>query len=290
MSIGLVIPTLNAERELPKLLDALAQQTRVPDDILVVDSSSEDETLRIAESYLGVRVKVISRTEFDHGGTRHLGFERVHGDFVLFVTQDAVPADARYIEKLLRPFEDASVAMVSGRQIPKPEARRYIQLIQEFNYPTSSNVRTAADIERMGIKAFFASDVCSAYRRSAYEAIGGFPRPCATNEDMLMACRFLRAGHKVAYAADACIIHSHNLTPFKQYRRNRAVGEFLARYSGELNSPSEVNEGGRLVKTVAKQLMQEGAILELCAFVIDCGARLIGNRVGRAIGKQEINP
>ena len=285
MSVGLVIPTLNAERELPKLLDAVMQQTRVPDDILVVDSSSEDETLRVANPYRRVRTKVIPRAEFDHGGTRHLGFEEVHGDFVLFVTQDAVPADTRYVEKLLEPFHDSAVAMVSGRQVPKPEARRYIQLVQEFNYPTSSNVRAAADIERMGIKAFFASDACSAYRRSAYEAIGGFPRPCATNEDMLIACRLLRAGYKVAYAADARIMHSHNLAPLEQYRRNRTVGEFLARYSEELNVPSEVSEGGRLVKTVAMRLLREGRLSELCAFVFDCGARLMGNRSGRAIGK-----
>lgn len=285
MSVGLVIPTLNAERELPKLLDAVMQQSRVPDDILVVDSSSGDETLRVAKSYLGVRTKVISRADFDHGGTRHLGFEEVHGDFVLFVTQDAVPADTKYIEELLEPFEDSAVAMVSGRQIPKPEARRFIQLVQGFNYPASSNVRTAADIERMGIKAFFASDACSAYRRSAYEAIGGFPRPCATNEDMLVACRFLHSGYKVAYAADARIIHSHNFTPLEQYRRNRAVGEFLIRHSEELNAPSEVGEGSRLVKVVAKRLIQEGEIPELCAFFVDCVARLIGNRVGRATGK-----
>ncbi|MBM6683715.1 glycosyltransferase family 2 protein [Collinsella intestinalis] len=286
--VGLVVPTLNAEKEIRTLLDAVMAQTRVPDDILIVDSSSDDDTVRIAESYPGVRTMTIRRENFDHGGTRQLALDEVEGDFILFLTQDAVPADEHYVENLLVPFADPLVAMVYGRQLPKPNARRCVQLVQKYNYPSKSNVRSADDIERLGIKAFFASDVCSAYRRSAYETIGGFPRPCATNEDMLAACRFLRAGHKVAYESNARIMHSHNLTLLAQYRRNRAVGEFLARYSEELNAPSEVDEGGRLVKTVANQLMQEGEICELCAFVVDCGARLIGNRVGRAVGKEKI--
>lgn len=282
MSVGLVVPTLNAERELGSLLDAVMGQTRVPDDILIVDSSSDDNTLGIAASYPGVRVMVIRREDFDHGGTRQLALEEVTGDFVLFLTQDAVPADERYVENLLAPFDDPGVGMASGRQVPKPGARRYVQLVQEFNYPAASNVRSEEDIERLGIRAFFASDACSAYRRSALEAIGGIPRPCATNEDMLAAARFLRNGFKAAYAADACVVHSHNLTPVEQFRRNRAVGEFLAGHAEELGVPSEVGEGITLFKRVSEQLASERCPGELVAFAADCAARLLGNRMGRS--------
>ena len=281
MSVGLVVPTLNAERELGSLLDAVMGQTRVPDDVLIVDSSSDDNTLRIAASYPGVRVMVIRREDFDHGGTRQLALEEVTGDFVLFLTQDAVPADECYVENLLAPFDDPGVGMVSGRQVAKSGARRYVQLVQEFNYPLTSNIRTKEDIERLGIKAFFASDACSAYRRSSIEAIGGIPRPCSTNEDMLAAARLLRAGFSVAYAADACVLHSHNLTPRDQYCRNRAVGRFLTRHSGELETTSEVSEGINMVKSVAAQLVREGHFLELLAFGVDCAVRLAGNRTGR---------
>lgn len=283
MSVGLVVPTLNAERELGSLLDAVMGQTRVPDDVLIVDSSSDDNTLRIAASYPGVRAMVIEREDFDHGGTRQLALEEVTGDFVLFLTQDAVPADEHYVENLLAPFDEPSVGMVSGRQVAKSGARRYVQLVQEFNYPLTSNIRTKEDIERLGIKAFFASDACSAYRRSSIEAIGGIPRPCSTNEDMLAAARLLRANYSVVYAADACVLHSHNLTLREQYRRNYAVGQFLAKHIKELNVPSEVGEGMRLTKTVLRKLLDERNMREAACFCLDCTARLFGNRLGKRV-------
>lgn len=280
--VSLIVPTLNAEKEIAPLLDAVFAQTIVPDEVLVIDSSSDDKTLEVAASYSSVRTMTIKREDFDHGGTRQLALGNVQGEFVLFLTQDAVPANKNYVECLLRPFLNSSVGMVSGRQVPKPDARRYVQLVQEYNYPSVSNIRVKEDVRRLGIKAFFASDTCSAYRRAAVEKIGGIPRPCSTNEDMLAAARMLRANFAVAYAADACVLHSHNLTLRDQYRRNKAVGQFLAEHTNELGVPSEVGEGVELVRHVFEQLFHEGCVGELLAFGIDCGARLMGNRAGRA--------
>ena len=279
--VGLVVPTLNAGKEIRTLLDAVMAQTRVPDDILIVDSSSDDDTVRIAESYPGVRTMTIRRENFDHGGTRQLALDEVKGDFVLFLTQDAVPADEHYVENLLVPFADPLVAMVYGRQLPKPNARRYVQLIQEYNYPPESNIRTAGDIKTLGIKAFFASDACSAYRRECHRVVGGFDTPCPTNEDMLIAARLIRLNYRVAYCAAACVIHSHNLSFVEQFRRNYAVGIFLKQNTEKLDVPSEIGEGGHLVKVITRQLIHEKRLSELAAFGIDCFARLLGNRLGR---------
>lgn len=282
-SVSVVIPTLNAEREIGPLLDELLAQTVAPSEVLVVDSSSDDATRDVVASYAdrGVSLEVIARAEFNHGVTRHRAFVRTSGEYTLFMTQDAVPSDARYIEKLIEPLEaDASIALVSGRQLPKPDARRFEQLVRAFNYPDEPSVRGAEDLPRYGIKTFFASDVCSAYRRAAYMECGGFA-PVSTNEDMLMAARFIAAGYKVAYEPSAAVYHSHNLTPSQQFRRNREVGAFLAAHGGELMGASEVGEGGRLVRAVASQLLREGRLGEFAAFGFDCAARLAGNRAGR---------
>lgn len=282
-SVSVVIPTLNAGREIGGLLDSLLSQTVVPGEILVVDSSSEDATRDIVASYAGrgVSLDVIERSEFNHGATRHKAFMRAVGDYVLFVTQDAVPAGNRYIERLIAPLEaDMTIALVSGRQLPKPDARRFEQLVRAFNYPVEPSVRSAEDLPRYGIKTFFASDVCSAYRRTAYMECGGFA-PVNTNEDMLMAARFIAAGYKVAYDPSAAVYHSHNLTPAQQFRRNREVGAFLATHGDELMGASEIGEGGRLVKAVSAQLFREGRLGELAALGFDCAARLLGNRAGR---------
>ena len=280
-SVSLIVPTLNAGPEIGALLDAILGQTLVPDEIVVVDSSSDDGTVGVASSYRGVTVEVIGRRDFDHGLTRDRALRRSSGDVVCFMTQDAVPANERFVENLVAPIlRDPTVAVSSGRQVPKPGARRFVQLVQEFNYPDESNVRSRADVPRLGIKAYFATDVCAAYRRSAYLELGGFGRT-DMSEDMLMAARAINAGWRVAYAADAEVYHSHDLTPRQQYERNRAIGRFLERNADLLSCASEVGEGGRLARDVAATLIKERDIPELLAFAVDCAARLAGNRAGR---------
>lgn len=280
-SVSVVIPTLNAGRQLKKLLMLLNQQSLLPVEILVIDSDSDDDTVSIAENSPLTRVVSIHRKGFNHGATRHEAFLLTSGEFVCFLTQDAVPANDRYLENLIEPMRiDDSIALVSGRQLPKSDARRFEQLVREFNYPSSPSVKSKDDLSVYGIKTFFVSDVCSAYRRDAYLSCGGFSR-VNTNEDMLMAAKLISSGYKVAYEPGASVYHSHNLSPRQQFKRNREVGKFLEEHSDELMHASEIGEGGKLVKHVASTLIHERRIGEFFAFGIDCSARLLGNRVGR---------
>ena len=132
MKVSLIIPTLNAQAQLPALIDALRAQTATPQEILVVDSQSEDGTAQTARQ-LGCRVEVIERASFDHGGTRDMALRMTDGEAVVFMTQDAMPAHARSLEQLLAPLADPAVAVVGGRQIARPEARPYERLVRTFN-------------------------------------------------------------------------------------------------------------------------------------------------------------
>lgn len=212
--VSLVIPTLNAEGDIEGLLNRIYRQTRRPDEVIVVDSSSSDRTVDIVKTFEWVRLISIERSEFNHGLTRDMALRESIGDIVCFMTQDAVPADEFYIENLIAPIlNDFRVVVSSGRQLPKDDARRFEQLVREFNYGPESNVRSKADVVTMGIKAYFATDVCSAYRRSAYIELGGFGKT-DMSEDMLMAAKAVNAGYSVAYAADAvCIIRITSLQP-----------------------------------------------------------------------------
>lgn len=285
--VSLVIPTLNAESDIEGLLNRIYRQTRRPDEVIVVDSNSSDSTVDIVKTFEWVRLVSIQRSEFNHGLTRDMALRKSTGDIVCFMTQDAVPADDSYIENLIAPIlSDDRVAVSSGRQLPKDDARRFEQLVREFNYGPESNIRTKVDVATMGIKAYFATDVCSAYRRSVYIELGGFGKT-DMSEDMLMAAKAENAGYSVAYAADARVYHSHNLTPAEQYRRNYAIGRFLESNKEIVPCNSEVGEGGRLVKSVSRQLLHEGNIREFAAFVFDCCARLLGNRAGRRGARKE---
>ena len=210
MSVSVILPTLNAAGEITVLLAALMDQTQPPEEILVVDSGSTDGTAELARAH-GARVMSVPRDQFDHGGTRDAALRQTAGEFVLFLTQDALPADERYIEHLLKAFADERVAAASGRQLPRPDARPYVQAVQQYRYPAQSRAWGPEEREALGIRAYHLSDVCSAYRRSAYEAVGGFPHPLPTNEDMLIAAAFLDSGYRLAYCADAAVVHSHDL-------------------------------------------------------------------------------
>ena len=280
MKISVIIPTLNAKADLSDLIHALHSQSIPPDEIIVVDSQSGDGTPELAEK-LGAIVIRIARKDFDHGGTRDMALRRSSGDVVIFMTQDAMPADEHAIEKLIAPLADTCIAAVGGRQIPKDDARPFERLVREHNYPSKSRVWGSEAIEEMGVRAFMISDVFAAYRRSAYLQVGGFDHPIMTNEDMLMVQKLLEAGYKIAYAGDAQVLHSHNLTMKQQYRRNYIVGRTMKRYEARFCHVQEMGEGTKLAKTVLIKLICQGHLLEAVCFCFDCAARLLGNRMGR---------
>lgn len=285
MSVSIIIPTLEAGKQIVPLLKSIESQTRKPDEVWVVDSSSTDGTAELARQ-CGAKVLSIAREQFDHGGTRDLAFRHTTGDFVLFLTQDVLMEDKRYIECLLAPFEDMRVAAVSGRQVARKDARLYVKAVQEYRYPKQSRIWSAEESRALGILAFHLSDVCSVYRRTAYEEVGGFQHGLLTNEDMLIAAALLKAGYRLAYCAEAMVRHSHNLTLRQQYRRNWLVGQVLQRYNEELGLAGELGEGMRMVREIAMKLLREGHPLECAAFGADCAARFLGNRAGRRLERK----
>ncbi len=283
-TVSIIIPTLNASVELGSLLEMLLKQTLCPDEILVLDSESNDDTVEIAKKYPLTRVIEIKRADFDHGGSRDLAFRAAHGDIVLFLTQDAMPSGDKYVEAIVKSVLQEGVASACGRQIARADAPLYEKFTREYNYPPQSNVRDASDIERLGIKAFFLSDACSAYRREAYLAVGGFDHPILTNEDMLIAAKFLTAGYKIAYCAEAAILHSHLYSLRQEYERNYKIGFVMEKYRDRFGAVRAESEGVRYVKYVLKRLLQQRAIGEGIRFCLLCAAKVIGNRKGRHSG------
>ena len=283
----MIIPTLNAGPELEKLLSALSDQTAPPDEILVVDSASDDDTPRLAEKQAGVRVIPIRREDFDHGGTRDMAFRACQSPIVVMMTQDALPADDRCMENLLSPLEDERVAAVCARQIARPEARMAEKIFREYRYPEKSEVWDREDARRLGIRSYLLSDACSAYRRTAYEAVGGFEHPIATDEDMLIAADFLNAGYRLAYQADARVWHSHRYTFRQEYQRNYRIGQFLARYGHRFGGLGETGEGVRMAGFVTKKLFQQGKAGEIASFWFRCAAKFLGSRAGKRSAKQK---
>jgi rhamnosyltransferase len=227
-NIAVVVPTLNAANDWRRFGTALLACVR-PDQVLILDSSSDDGTADLAR-VVGFRVHSISRTEFNHGGTRRLATELLpEVEFLIFLTQDAVLAEPDAIKKLLEPFSDPNIAAAFGRQLPRPEAGPIEAHARLFNYPAQSSVRTLASREDLGFKTIFISDSFAAYRREALLSVGSFPVNVIFGEDTITAAKLLLAGWKIAYAADARTYHSHSYTWRQEFKRYFDIGVLHSR-------------------------------------------------------------
>ena len=288
MKVSAIIPTLNAGAQLTELLRRLLAQS-VDLRILVVDSGSTDDTLERAHAFPdsnAVELLQVPPGSFDHGGTRDLAFRHAAPDVALFLTQDALPADERCVEHLLTALAQPDVAAVFGRQVAPDDAPAAERLTRAFNYPEEPCVWREADIARLGVKAYFFSNVCAAYRRDAYEAAGGFDAPVASNEDMLMAAKLLHAGHALAYAPDACVLHAHRHTLREDYARNWRSGYVMETYRDRLPGADASAEGLRYVRFVCAGLARERRFGEIVAFGAHAAARLAGNRAGKRAARK----
>lgn len=215
-SVGIVIPTRNAERNIRRCLAPLVASS-LHDRILVVDSSSTDSTVEIASDMV-VDVKIISGHSFNHGATREMARKTLNTDIVVFLTQDAYPQDGLFMEKLVAPILKGDAAAAYGRQIPHLGAKILEAFPREFNYGDKPQLRGIEDVATYGVYTFFCSNCCAAYRNQALDQIGGF-KPTLTNEDYFAVAELLLAGHKVAYVPDAVLRHSHRYTLVEEFQR-----------------------------------------------------------------------
>jgi len=222
--IGLVIPTWNAGKYWSSMEKAIGQQGIAPDQVLIIDSSSSDNTRSLARD-AGYRLKVISQQSFGHGVTRQLAAElSPRSEILVYLTQDALLCNEKSLENLVAAFRNPDVGACYGRQLPRADAGPIERHARLFNYPEVSALRTFEDRQEYGIRAAFFSNSFAAYRRSAFEEVGGFPLDTIVSEDVSLVARMLMAGRKVAYQADATVIHSHDFTLTQEFSRYFDIG------------------------------------------------------------------
>lgn len=224
-SVSVLLVTKNGERYLAEVLDRIGQQRGrfQLDEIIAVDSGSRDQTLAILESH-AVRVIRIPPQEFGHGKTRNLAAAQARGDYLVFLTQDATPANADWLDVLLAPLLAApSIAGAYSRHLPRPhchpmEWRRIVE--DELSGRTESCLNSCDTPDYATNPAFFYffSNVSSVLRRSVWQEVP-FPE-VEFAEDQLWARRVLEAGYQTAYRADSLVYHSHGYGPWPNFRRH----------------------------------------------------------------------
>ena len=245
MRCGLCIPTLNAASAWPELWSGLERQSVQPSEVSILDSSSTDGT-RILAKKSGCRVIKVPSAEFRHGGTRQLAAELTpETDVLVYLTQDAILADANALSALLAAFSDDSVGATYGRQLPRPLAKGIEAHARLFNYPPQSAVRSLENVSSLGFRTIFFSNSFGAYRKAALNQVGGFPRESNFGEDTVVAARLIQHGWRIAYAADATVYHSHALSLREEFRRYYAIGRLHSAEPWLLRDFGQVTGEGR---------------------------------------------
>jgi len=278
--VGLIVPTLNAGSLWESWLKAFAQQTRKPDCLLVIDSSSSDDTVALARAQ-GFDALVIPKSEFNHGGTRRLGVTMLSAvDIIVFLTQDALFASPDAIERLLAAFADERIGAAYGRQLPHRNPGLIASHARLLNYPAESQLRSLEDRTRFGIKTVFISNSFSAYRRNALLQAGGFPVDTIMNEDTYVAGKMLVSGWKIAYCADAQVFHSHDYSFLDEFKRYFDIGVFHTHTSWlQQIFGGASGEGLRFVISEMRYLMKQAPFL-IPSAILRTGLKWQGYKLG----------
>ena len=223
--VTVAIPVRNGGALLRETLAAVrAQSLERPVELVVADSASTDGSDELAREH-GARVIAVAPGEFSHGGTRNLLVEHSSGVHIAFITQDAVPANERWLAELLAGFEAADdVGLVFGRYLARPDASVMVrrELDEWFAGLAPAGV---AGIERGGpgageedLRRLFFTDANGCIARHAWERVPF--RTVAYAEDQLLARDMLEAGYAKVYRPEAAVIHSHDYRSIELLRRS----------------------------------------------------------------------
>ncbi len=284
--IDVIIPTYRPQREFLKLLDSLENQTLPVHRIILFNTERKyweelEYNCPRKKNYGNIHVWHISRREFDHGKTRREAVEKSSAPVFVMMTQDAMPADKFLLEKLTAYLYEEDVAVAYARQLPRGEAGPVERFNRMFNYPPVSCIKSKEDLGRLGIKTYFCSNVCAAYRRDIYDRQGGFVKQAIFNEDMLYAAGCIKAGYRIAYAADAKVFHSHQYTNKEQFHRNFDLGVSQAEHPEVFGDVSSGSEGIKLVKQTVAYLKKEKEERLILPMFVNSFYRLLGYRLGK---------
>lgn len=224
MNCSIVIRAYNEEKHIGRLLEGIRQQTVRDVEIILVDSGSTDGTVAVAEDF-GVHLVRIPSAEFTFGRSLNFGVRAATRELVVIASAHVYPVYPDWLESLLRPFEDERVALTYGKQRGPESAKYSEQQIYHQWYP---------DVSKLDQPTAFCNNANAAIRRSLWE-VNPYDETLTGLEDVAWGKWAKEQGYKIAYVAEAEIIHIHNETPRGVYNRYRREAMAMRKIYPEAN-------------------------------------------------------
>ena len=197
--VSIVIRALNEAEHLPALYSGILRQTRQPDQIVLVDSGSTDDTIAISQAH-GADVVHIAPEDFSFGRSLNVGCAAATGDVLVFVSAHVYPTDENWLENLVEPFGHDDVVLSYGRQTGDHRTKfSELQLLRQW-FPEQSDPDQTTP---------FCNNANCAIRRSEWE-MHPYDEELTGLEDLAWAEQALKRGGRIAYRADATIAHIHD--------------------------------------------------------------------------------
>ena len=257
--VSIIIPTFNAEKYLEKLLNGIQAQSIKNYELIIIDSSSKDNTVKIAKEYTN-NIIIIPQSEFDHGGTRTRAGQVAKGKILVYLTQDSLPFNDKSIENIIKVFSNKDIAAAYGRQISYKETNPFGKHLRKFNYSETSYIRNRDDIKKFGLKTAFLSDSFAAYRKSSLEDIDWFKDGLILGEDTYVGAKMILKGYSLAYVSEAKVYHSHSYTVWQEFKRYFDIGVFHKSESWILEEFGKAEgEGIRFIKSEITYLLNHNS-------------------------------
>ena len=288
--INVVILTYKPKDDFVLSLNLLLKQTIFINKIIIMNTNeklfykniTDVKNLKNILSNDIFYIEHINEIEFDHGATRNYAIRKFTSDYVLCMTDDAIPYDANLIMNLYSTFKKYNnVAASYARQIPKSNAHFKEKIIREFNYPNEEMYKDKNTIDKYKIKNYFCSNVCAMYDTKIFMKLNCFKENLILNEDMVYAYTAINNNYSIVYNNNAIVLHSHNYSYISQFKRNFDIGVSQIYFSNVFNDLSSENEGKKLFLFFIKKCLKEFKIIEIFDFIFECLFRYIGYYFGK---------
>ncbi len=226
MKVTLVFTVLNEADSLPALLDSIAAQTRRPDEIVVCDGGSRDDTVRILRTDPRFDICVIEAAGANISQGRNLAIAAASHE-VIACTDAGVRLAPHWLEAIVAPLQDESRQAVAGFFLPDPRTP----------FEVAMGATVLPELRDIEPAVFLPSSRSVAFRKSAWQAVGGYPEWLDYCEDLIFDMALRARCGPFAFAPDAVAYFRPRSSLgafFKQYYRyargDGKAGLFLKRH------------------------------------------------------------